>query len=100
MIAKFSIRSKCDEKGKYEEGNKYCFICSGICLENYLRNPVNSYTLDIDNSKFSSYQECHYSLNGNKDFRVYTIYKYLMEMHFAGLKTLPTIQKPCIYLPR
>ena len=57
MIAKFTMRSKCDEKGKYEEGNKYCFICPGICLDNHLCDPINNYTLDIDNSKFSSYQE-------------------------------------------
>ena len=99
MIAKFSMRSKCDEKGKYEEGNKYCFICSGICLENHLCNPVNNYTLYIDNQKFRPIKNAN-SLNGNKDFRLYIIYIYLMEMNFAGLKTSLPIQKPCIYLPR
>ena len=98
MIAKFSMRSKCDEKGKYEEGNKYCCICSGICLENNLCNPVNNYTLDIDNRNVRPIK--YNSLNGNKDFRLYTIYKYLMKMSFAGSKTLLPIQKPCIYLPR
>ena len=60
--------------------------------------PLHNYTLDIDDQNFRPIKND--SLNGNKDFRVYTIYKYLMETNFAGLKTLTTIQKPCIYLSR
>ena len=73
MIAKFSMRSKCDEKGKYEEGNKYCFICSGICLESHLCNPVNNYTLDIHNQNVRPIKNAiNYSLNGVKAFE-YTL---------------------------